>query len=92
MKIVYQYDRDGFYQGQTEADLSPLEVGVYLIPARCVEVPVPNIQLAKDERFWWNSTEWVVVKVDTDEILLKKLKLFLEQNPELLRMIQEVKL
>ncbi len=38
-KTVYQYDLAGLYQNPTQADESPLEPGVYHIPARCTEIP-----------------------------------------------------
>ena len=41
-KTVYQYDLAGMYVGQTDADESPLEPGVFLIPARCAEVSPPE--------------------------------------------------
>lgn len=36
-KTVYQTNALGHYTGPTEADESPLEPGVFLIPAGCVE-------------------------------------------------------
>lgn len=39
-KIVYRFDIDGYFAGEQvldESDLSPLEEGVYLIPAGCLE-------------------------------------------------------
>lgn len=36
---VYQMDRDGWYVGPVEADPSPLEPGVFLIPGGCVLDP-----------------------------------------------------
>lgn len=41
-KIVYQTDAAGLYAAPAEAALSPLEPGVYLIPAGCVEVSPPD--------------------------------------------------
>lgn len=40
-KIVYQLDEAGGFVGETTADESPLEPGVYLIPAGCVEKAPP---------------------------------------------------
>ena len=43
-KIVYQLDENGVFTGTTEADESPREPGVYLIPAGCIEVePPPHV-------------------------------------------------
>lgn len=41
--IVYQTDHDGVFRGPIEADESPLEPGVFLIPAGCVEEAPPSI-------------------------------------------------
>lgn len=42
MKTVYSYDPEtGAYLGETEADESPLEPGVYHIPAYATETPPP---------------------------------------------------
>lgn len=41
-KTVYQCDSHGRYLGPTVADESPLEPGVYLIPAGCVELAPPE--------------------------------------------------
>lgn len=50
-KTVYQTDAYGVFVGITSADESPLEPGVFLIPAGCVEVKPPkfdaNTQLAR---------------------------------------------
>lgn len=43
MKQVCQLDKDGYFVGVTVADESPLEQGVYLIPAGAVDAEVPNI-------------------------------------------------
>lgn len=41
-KIVYQLDANGLLIGEVEADESPLEPGVYLVPAGCTEAPPPE--------------------------------------------------
>jgi hypothetical protein len=40
-KIVYQLNENNIYVGDVEADESPLEPGVFLIPAGCVEEAPP---------------------------------------------------
>lgn len=58
-KAVYQTDEDGLFLSVTEARESPLEPGVFLIPARCVEEAPPEIatrQVAK-----WQDGEWIVL-------------------------------
>lgn len=39
--IIYNYDADGFFTGESEADESPLEPGVYLIPALATATAPP---------------------------------------------------
>lgn len=57
MKRVVQLDKDGYFVGMTEADESPLEPGVYLMPAMTVDADPPVIpagQVAK-----WGDGAWV---------------------------------
>ena len=58
-KIVFQTDRLGIYIGETEADRSPLEAGVWLIPGGCVETPPPVIPELKAAR--WNGAKWQLI-------------------------------
>jgi len=56
--IVYQTDKDGILVDQMEADESPLEPGVYLIPAGCVlRVPPP---CPSGMRVRWTGDDWTV--------------------------------
>jgi hypothetical protein len=55
---VYQTDNEGFFLGVTYADPSPLEDGVWLIPAGCVENPPPDFQV--NQRARWVINKWVV--------------------------------
>lgn len=59
MKTVYQTDFDGFFTGPVEADPSPLEPGVWLIPAGAVEVEPP--ELGSGQRARWNGGAWDVI-------------------------------
>jgi hypothetical protein len=55
MKQVVQLDIDGFFVGVTEADESPLEPGVFLLPAGAIDVLppiVPEGKRAKWEDAW----------------------------------------
>lgn len=65
--IVYQADPDtGVYLGSTEADESPLEPGVFLIPRGCrMEAPPVTTegQLAR-----WSGGAWAVEPVPLPEI------------------------
>lgn len=56
MKQVIQLDTAGYFTGLTVADESPLEPGVFLIPAGAVEAPVPVVPVGKLAK--WNGT-WV---------------------------------
>lgn len=55
MKQVIQLDANGYFAGVTEADESPLEQGVFLLPAGCIDTTIPTIlegQKAKWEDGW----------------------------------------
>lgn len=43
MKIVSQLDALGYFTGPVEADESPLEPGVYLIPGGAIDVDPPTV-------------------------------------------------
>jgi hypothetical protein len=90
--IVYQYDAAGLYQGEATADESPLEPGKYLIPARCVTVPPPEIPEGKHPR--WNGSRWDLVNaprlspdISLPEDPIVKLQEFLAQNPDVAALI-----
>lgn len=57
-KIVFQLDANGIYLGETIADESPLEPGVFLIPAGCVEEAPPTAGYNQVQR--WNGKKWMV--------------------------------
>lgn len=59
MKIVYQTNHEGVYVGAVEADPSPLEPGVWLIPGGCVETPPPGIP--QGHMAVWQNGAWSVV-------------------------------
>jgi len=58
-KIVYQTDHLGIFTGETEADRSPLEPDVWLIPGGCVEVSPPVIPEYKAAL--WDGQRWQLV-------------------------------
>jgi hypothetical protein len=88
MKTAYQYDTAGMYAGETEADESPLEPGVYLLPARCTFVAPPaDVPEGKWPR--WVGSAWSLVNKpapaaaandNTDPVA--KLREFLNANPD----------
>lgn len=65
MKQVSQLDQDDYFVGITTADESPLEKGVYLIPAGAVDAfapAVPDSQRAK-----WENEQWVFEDIPQPE-------------------------
>ncbi|MDT0499718.1 MULTISPECIES: hypothetical protein [unclassified Halomonas] len=92
-KTVYQYDLAGLYQGETQADESPLEPGVYLMPARTTEAAPPE-EWPADRWPRWNGGEWQLVnrprppapEPEPDDPALK-LRRFLEVNPDVAEMV-----
>lgn len=65
MKIVYQTDATGHFVGEVVADRSPREVGVFLIPAGCVEV-APPAAITDHERVWRDGA-WIQVPIPAPE-------------------------
>lgn len=43
MKQVIQLDNNGYFVGLTTADESPLEAGVFLLPAGAIDVNAPTV-------------------------------------------------
>ncbi|KRE22563.1 hypothetical protein ASE66_25570 [Bosea sp. Root483D1] len=58
--LLYQTDVGGFFVGQVTADESPLEPGVFLIPAGCVAATPPVVEEGQSAR--WDGVGWVVVE------------------------------
>lgn len=61
IKHVCQLDSSGFYVGQVVADESPLEPGVFLVPAGCVDVAPPASEDGVMHRWDASVCEWVSV-------------------------------
>ena len=89
-KIVFQTDRAGLYAGLVEADESPLEPGVFLIPAGAVEIPPPQ---GWDDEVWprWNGAQWILVKKPRQPVAvenpLARLQAFLSANPDIAALV-----
>lgn len=85
-KDVYQHDLAGRYLGIVKADESPREPGVWLMPARTVEIAPPE---AWPDGTWprWNGAAWEItgtgdpVAVTVDDPITK-LAEFLHANPD----------
>lgn len=67
----YSYDVYGYYVGWGFADESPLEPGVYAVPAQATLVEPPEI--ADNERLKWTGSEWTVEAVPSNELPLEAL-------------------
>lgn len=90
-KIVYQYDIAGMFTGETVADESPLEPGVFLIPARCVEVAPPDY--SGDQWPRWNGANWELINAspaneNQPASPVDKLRDFLMANPDVAALIK----
>lgn len=59
-KTVYQTNQLGLYVGLAEAEESPLEPGVFLIPGGCVEMAPPKIPANKAA--CWSGGKWSLVE------------------------------
>lgn len=59
-KIVYQTNHNGLYVGTVEAEESPLDPGVFLIPGGCVEVP-PPVEIPEFKVARWDRKQWQLV-------------------------------
>lgn len=71
MPFVCQLDTAGFFLSMVEADYSPLEEGVILIPGGCVQAEPPELQPGR--RAHWTGQGWEyfdaqVVDLVTDAI------------------------
>lgn len=90
-KPAYQYDRSGYLVGITEADESPLEPGVYLVPSGCT-LSVPPEELPDDKWPRWNGSTWMLASRPqqpsaNDNNPVEKLRAFLSENPDVAELI-----
>lgn len=95
-KTVYQFDVAGRYLGETSADESPLEPGVYHLPARTTEMaPPPADSWPDGGRPRWNGIAWVMtgstdpLQRTPEEDPIDKLVRFLHSNPEVLALMDQ---
>ncbi len=85
---AYQFDRAGLFLFETVSHESPLEPGVFLVPAGCTLTPPPaDVPADKWPRFTGNAWQLVTrpqaTLVDgSGEDPVAKLKSFLEHNPD----------
>lgn len=91
---AYQFDRAGLLQGIAVADESPLEPGVYLLPARCTLTP-PPADVPDDKWPRWNGSAWSLMTRpqpgapagDNDPVA--KLRDFLAANPDVAAILEQ---
>jgi len=65
MKQVAQLNNEGYFVGMTTADESPLEPGVYLMPAGTVDASEPTIPAGK--RAKWTGNDWVLEDIPPEK-------------------------
>lgn len=66
-KLVYQLNENNILTGVEHADESPLEPGVFLIPAGCVDTDiVPPTALSPNEFVFWKEGNWWIGHVPED--------------------------
>lgn len=86
---VWQCDADGYLIGQTIADESPLEPGIFLIPKGATIDAPPH--LLTGQRDWRRiDGQWVVVEARPAPRVLtaqEKLAQFLRDNPDVKELI-----
>lgn len=79
---VYNFDTAGFYTGSSDADESPMEPGVFLMPQNSTTEKPPKAPEGKRAR--WTGAAWklATVKLDDRQVALAKLQDFLNNNPD----------
>lgn len=65
MTAIYHYNAtSGAYSGESLADESPLEKGVFLIPAHATTLPPPNVNTG--EYAVWAGNKWEVRRIPVE--------------------------
>lgn len=58
-KLVYQLDENNILTGVTEAQESPLEPGVFMIPAGCIDTDIPPLSVERTDQYvYWKDGNW----------------------------------
>lgn len=71
IKQVAQLDASGYFVGVVDADESPLEPGVFLIPAGAVDAPLPVVP--QGHRAKWTGSAFTFEAIQTPEPEVKTL-------------------
>lgn len=92
-KKAYQTDRYGLLAGETVADESPLEPGVFLLPAGATFTP-PPASWPRGKWPRWNGSAWELVSFqekpeESDPV--SKLRDFLDANPDVAAILNQGK-
>lgn len=90
-KTCYQINHTGLLIGETVADESPLEPGVFLLPAGCT-FSAPPIEVPDGKWPRWNGSTWDLVTKPTpanDNDPVAKLQAFLAANPDVAAIIND---
>lgn len=88
-KTVYQLSRAGLFAGETVADESPMEPGVWLMPAGAITT-APPAEWPDDQWPRWNGTAWELIPrpvVPLPQAPAEKLAQFLAANPDVAALI-----
>jgi hypothetical protein len=91
-KNAYQFDHAGLFIGETIADESPLEPGVYLLPARTTLTPPPG-DIPGNKWPRWTGNAWTLVNRPAPAAAgaddpIAKLRDFLSHNPDVAALLQ----
>ncbi|KVE33904.1 hypothetical protein [Burkholderia sp. TSV86] len=91
-RTVFQTDRAGMYCGTASADESPLEPGVFLMPAGAVDVAPPD-KWPDDKWPRWSGAAWELVTrprpIESNLDPIEKLRAFLAANPDVAIAIEQ---
>jgi hypothetical protein len=67
MKIYNYNPENGYFVGESFADESPLESGVYLIPAHATEIAAPKA--TKGKVVVWNGSDWELQDLPVEPVI-----------------------
>ncbi len=88
---VYQTDRAGHFVEASTADESPLEPGVYLVPAGCIRTAPPDTW-PSDKWPRWNGASWDMVTMPAaaqPDDAIAKLRAYLAANPDVAAVLNQ---